>query len=114
LRENVLSIRLGKGTQSDGVVYKEGDGAYTFGGVEEEYIVGGRSGLQWAPVTSANYWYVRPIYTSLSRCRGLSIDDIGVGSTSALVNDEITPKRAIIDTGVSRLSSPLADPRRRH
>jgi hypothetical protein len=56
LRENILSIRLDKGVQSRGVVCKEGSGAYTFGGVEEGYIVGGRGGLHWSAVTSANYW----------------------------------------------------------
>lgn len=56
LRENILSIRLDKGTQSQGVVYMEGGGAYMFGGLEEGYIVGGRGGLHWSPVTSSNYW----------------------------------------------------------
>jgi cathepsin D len=56
LNENILSVRLDKGVQREGKVYKEGTGAYTFGAVEDGYIAGGRSGLHWAPVTSANYW----------------------------------------------------------
>jgi hypothetical protein len=56
LDENVLGVRIGKGVASQGVVYKEGGGMYTFGGVEERYIVGGNAGLNWIPVTSSLYW----------------------------------------------------------
>jgi hypothetical protein len=56
LDENVLGVRIGKGAASQGVVYKEGGGMYSFGGVEERYIVGGDAGLNWIPVTSSLYW----------------------------------------------------------
>lgn len=56
--EMVLSIRLSKGEQSQGVVSQEGEGRYTFGGIEDGYVVGGRAGLSWVGVTSANYWCV--------------------------------------------------------
>ena len=69
LVQNVLSIRLEKGQARGGVVTKEGSGQYTFGGIEDEYVVGGRVGLTWAPVTSANYWYAQKDEAALS-CPG--------------------------------------------
>ena len=56
LPEDVLSIRLEKGKASQGRVTQEGGGMYTFGGIEDDHIVGSRYGLSWASVTSANYW----------------------------------------------------------
>lgn len=56
LDENVLGIRMNKGQSSRGVMTKEGGGMYSFGGVEESYIVGGKAGLNWIPVTSSLYW----------------------------------------------------------
>lgn len=52
----VLGVRLDKGQKSEGVVYQEGSGQYTLGGMEDGYIVGGKIGITWAPVTSSNYW----------------------------------------------------------
>ncbi|WVF66186.1 hypothetical protein IAT40_000926 [Kwoniella sp. CBS 6097] len=88
LYENMLSIRLVKGQQSQGVFTSEGEGRYTLGGVEENYVVGGKAGLLWANVISANYW-------------GFTMDDILVGSRSVLAQDTRTPRRAIIDTGTT-------------
>lgn len=56
IQDKVLSIRLEKGEQSKGVVYKEGTGSYVFGGIEDSYIRGGELGLHWIDTTSANYW----------------------------------------------------------
>jgi hypothetical protein len=56
LAENVLGVRVDKGQASQGVVSREGGGMYTFGGIEERYIVGGRAGLAWIPVSSTLYW----------------------------------------------------------
>ncbi|WWC66691.1 uncharacterized protein I206_100595 [Kwoniella pini CBS 10737] len=88
LTENLLSIRLQKGQQYQGTVYQEGKGQYTFGGIEESYLIGGRQGLTWVDVQSQNYW-------------GISMDDISVGSDSVLSQDNTTPRRAIIDTGTT-------------
>ncbi|WWD09086.1 hypothetical protein V865_007206 [Kwoniella europaea PYCC6329] len=88
LSENVLSIRLQKGRQSQGVVYEEGQGQYTFGGIEENYVRGGRDGLAWMDVMSQNYW-------------GITMEDISIGSNSILSQDRTTPRRAIIDTGTT-------------
>ncbi|ORY34278.1 aspartic peptidase domain-containing protein [Naematelia encephala] len=88
LDENVLSIRLDKGQQSQGKVYKEGMGEYTFGGIEEQYVVGGRAVLVWTSVSSVNFW-------------GFAIDDISMGITSVLAADAKTPHRAIVDSGTS-------------
>lgn len=52
----VLSIRLEKGQSGKGVMVQEGGGMYMFGGIEDEYVVGGRDGLVWADVTSGAYW----------------------------------------------------------
>jgi hypothetical protein len=54
--QSLMSLRLDKGRQSQGVVVEEGAGQYTFGGIEDLYIVGGRWGLTWADVISVNYW----------------------------------------------------------
>nr|XP_019048892.1 hypothetical protein I302_02671 [Kwoniella bestiolae CBS 10118]OCF27822.1 hypothetical protein I302_02671 [Kwoniella bestiolae CBS 10118] len=78
LSENVLGIRLTKGRQARGVVYEEGQGQYTFGGIEENYLRGGREGLA-----------------------GITMEDISVGSNSILSQDRTTPRRAIIDTGTT-------------
>jgi hypothetical protein len=56
LDENVVGVRMDKGQASQGVVWREGGGMYTFGGVEERYILGGKAGLNWIPVTSSLYW----------------------------------------------------------
>ena len=56
--ESVMSVRLEKGTASEGVVTQEGGGMYTFGAVEDGYIIGGRLGVTWVNVTSVNYWFV--------------------------------------------------------
>ncbi|WVQ93810.1 hypothetical protein IAU59_000888 [Kwoniella sp. CBS 9459] len=88
LYENMLSIRLVKGLQSQGVFKSEGEGKYTIGGVENNYVQGGRAGLLWSDVISANYW-------------GFTMDDILVGSHSVLAQDTRTPRRAIIDTGTT-------------
>ncbi|KAK8845468.1 hypothetical protein IAR55_006181 [Kwoniella newhampshirensis] len=88
LTEKVLSVRLEKGQQSRGVVTKEGSGQYTLGGVESNYVVGGRAGLTWANVISSGYW-------------GFGLDDISIGASSVLRTDTTTPRRAIIDTGTT-------------
>ncbi|WWC58255.1 uncharacterized protein I303_100793 [Kwoniella dejecticola CBS 10117] len=88
LTENLLSIRLQKGLQYQGTVYREGRGQYTFGGIEETSVLGGRNGLTWSDVQSQNYW-------------GISMDDISVGANSVLAQDGTTPRRAIIDTGTT-------------
>ncbi|EIW67983.1 hypothetical protein M231_05556 [Tremella mesenterica] len=88
LPESVLGIRLVKGKSNQGVVLHEGSGSYVFGGIEDGYIIGGRNGLTWTSVTSLNYW-------------GITLDDISTGTNSVLVNDNITPRRAIIDTGTT-------------
>ena len=56
LDETVLGVRIDKGRASQGVVRREGGGMYTFGGIEERFIVGGKAGLNWIPVTSSLYW----------------------------------------------------------
>jgi hypothetical protein len=58
LAENILGIRMEKGQASRGVVEKEGGGMYTFGGMENGYVVGGKAGLAWVPVSSSLYWSV--------------------------------------------------------
>ena len=58
IKEKVMSVRLEKGTKADGVTTHEGSGAYVFGGIEDRFIRGGRAGLRWIGVTSANYWCV--------------------------------------------------------
>ncbi|OCF36137.1 hypothetical protein I317_01026 [Kwoniella heveanensis CBS 569] len=88
LYENMLSMRFVKGQQSQGVFQSEGEGKYVFGGIEENYVLGGRAGILWADVISANYW-------------GFTMDDILVGSRSVLAQDTRTPRRAIIDTGTT-------------
>ncbi|WRT63697.1 uncharacterized protein IL334_000620 [Kwoniella shivajii] len=88
LVENILGIRLEKGQQNQGVVTQEGGGQYTLGGIEENYVVGGRNGLTWTNVGSQNYW-------------GITMEDVSVGSQSALSQDTTTPRRAIIDTGTT-------------
>ncbi|WWC85949.1 uncharacterized protein L201_000819 [Kwoniella dendrophila CBS 6074] len=88
LTENILSIRLQKGKQYQGNFYEEGQGQYTLGGIEENYVVNGRNGLTWTDVQSQYYW-------------GITMDDILVGSNSVLNQDTTTPRRAIIDTGTT-------------
>jgi hypothetical protein len=42
-----------------------------------------------------------PRFGDVNEGRGLGMDDISVGTLSALAADTTTPRRAIIDTGVS-------------
>lgn len=56
LAQPILSIRLDKGRSERGVIMEEGGGQLTFGGMEERYILGGKSGLTWAQVSSSLYW----------------------------------------------------------
>ncbi|KAG9014759.1 hypothetical protein FRB94_010606 [Tulasnella sp. JGI-2019a] len=86
LAQNLIGIRLVKGTRdSDGTV-GPGGGEYTFGGIESQWIVGGQPGLSWIRVTSKNYW-------------GLPMSGVKMGLKSVLPSS--TPPRAIIDTGTS-------------
>jgi hypothetical protein len=101
IQDKVLSIRLMKGEQSRGVVTQEGTGSYVFGGIEDLYIRGGRFGLRWVPTTSVNYWCVGIVVTLRADDRGFTLDDISMGFESILTDDTTTPRRAVIDTGVS-------------
>lgn len=58
LQSNVLGIRLvkSKQMQSNLLGLGGGDGGYSFGHIETQWIVGGAVGLTWIPVTSINYW----------------------------------------------------------
>lgn len=66
LADPVLSIRLDKGHSERGVMHQEGGGQLTFGGIESQYVVGGRAGLAWAPVSSSQWWYVFAKVSSVS------------------------------------------------
>ncbi|KIO33612.1 hypothetical protein M407DRAFT_231761 [Tulasnella calospora MUT 4182] len=97
LERDVLGIRLVKKERGEahrvGVTVDGGGGAYTFGYVEERWIVGGEAGLTWTDVTSSNYW-------------GLPMDDVQMGGKSVL--DSKTPRRAILDTGTSLIITSTA------
>ncbi|KAG8989060.1 hypothetical protein FRB90_002423, partial [Tulasnella sp. 427] len=93
LERDLLGIRLVKSNGGAGNEGEGGGGAYAFGGVEEEWIVGGEAGLTWVDVTSSNYW-------------GFPMDDVQMGRQSVL--DSTTPRRAIIDTGTSLILTSTA------
>lgn len=60
LKRDVLGIRLVKREREErqavGATVDGGGGAYAFGHVEEQWIVGGEAGLTWIDVTSSYYW----------------------------------------------------------
>ncbi|KAG8943639.1 hypothetical protein FRC04_002598 [Tulasnella sp. 424] len=94
---DLLGIRLVKKEHGDahdvGETDHGGGGAYAFGFVEEQWIVGGEAGLTWVDVTSSNYW-------------GFPMDDVQMRGESAL--DNKTPRRAILDTGTSLIITSTA------
>ncbi|KAG8908729.1 hypothetical protein FRC01_007257, partial [Tulasnella sp. 417] len=97
LDRDVLGIRLVKKERGEprpvGATVDGGGGAYAFGYVEGQWIVGGEAGLTWVDVTSQNYW-------------GIPMDDVQMGDKSVLDNE--TPRRAIIDTGTSLIITSTA------
>ncbi|KAG9041488.1 hypothetical protein FS837_012194 [Tulasnella sp. UAMH 9824] len=97
LERDVLGIRLVKKEREErqavGATVDGGGGAYAFGHVEEQWIVGGEAGLTWVDVTSSNYW-------------GIPMDDVQMGGKSVL--DDDTPRRAILDTGTSLIITTTA------
>lgn len=104
LAENILGIRMEKGKASQGSVTKEGGGMYTFGGMESGYVVGGKAGLAWVPVTSSLYWLVvHPLLERKLIGRGFTLDSITIGGRSVISSNETTQRRAMVDTGVRHL-----------
>ncbi|KAG8894506.1 hypothetical protein FRC00_008862, partial [Tulasnella sp. 408] len=97
LERDVLGIRLVKKEREErqavGATVDGGGGAYAFGHVEEQWIVGGEAGLTWVDVTSSNYW-------------GIPMDDAQMEGKSILDNG--TPRRAILDTGTSLIITSTA------
>jgi hypothetical protein len=83
--QSLMSLRLDKGRQSQGVVVEEGAGQYTFGGIEDQCEL-----LVRQPPDRADI-------------RGVAMSDMSVGTTSIFAVDTDTPRRAIVDSGVSRL-----------
>lgn len=61
-------------------------GEFTFGGVSEKWIRGGRGNLAWKNVTSKNFW-------------GVSLTGIFVNGQNVMSSQD--PPRAILDTGTS-------------
>lgn len=109
LQQNLIGIRLVKGKRTSPGEIGPGGGEYTFGAVESQWIVGGQLGLTWTTVTSVNYWCAPSILSSFGPCfdtftsphRGIPVSDVQMGAASVLPSS--TPKRVIIDTGVSFL-----------